>query len=196
MTLSKNNEDFTRPQSGTQEAVLILTYAAMILSIRATISALSLTDELAKGPSHDAHHSSRKNDRSISAVENQPGGPFIIVSLRCLAPTRQLSWGYDLTQRLFQQRQADYKNNIKTMRGARRYRWSRPAHTNESRKGTRRLDERNANDARTAGRTWGHGGFVHLPLRLSHNSRRRKASFGRKYREGSTPVTKALHVRI
>ena len=63
-----------------------------------------------------------------------------------------------------------------TVRGAGRYRWSRPAHTNQSRRGTRRLDERNTNDAWTAGRTWGHGAIVHLPLRPSH-SRRRKTSW-------------------
>jgi len=47
----KDNQNFTHPQSGVQEAILILTYAAIILSISATIGALSLIDELVEIPS-------------------------------------------------------------------------------------------------------------------------------------------------
>ncbi len=47
----KDDKNFKSPQSGVQEAVLILSYAAIILSISATISALTLTDELGEIPS-------------------------------------------------------------------------------------------------------------------------------------------------
>lgn len=51
MAFFKNDKNFKSPQSGVQEATLILTYAAIILSISATISALTLTDELGEIPS-------------------------------------------------------------------------------------------------------------------------------------------------
>ena len=39
------DEDHNGPQSGVQTAILTLTYAAIILSVSATISALTLTDQ-------------------------------------------------------------------------------------------------------------------------------------------------------
>lgn len=56
-----NDKNFKRPQSGVQETILILTYAEIILSISATISAFSLTDEFAEIPSRASrspHHTS------------------------------------------------------------------------------------------------------------------------------------------
>lgn len=47
----KDDKNFKTPQSAVQEATLILTYSAIILSISATISALTLTDELGDIPS-------------------------------------------------------------------------------------------------------------------------------------------------
>ena len=57
----KDDKNFKTPQSAVQEATLILTYSAIILSISATISALTLTDELGDIPSRasrDALHTS------------------------------------------------------------------------------------------------------------------------------------------
>jgi hypothetical protein len=47
----KDNKHFKSPQSGVQEAILILTYISIILSISATMSALTLTDEFGEIPS-------------------------------------------------------------------------------------------------------------------------------------------------
>lgn len=47
----KDDINFKRPKSGVQEAAIILIYAAIILSISATISALTLTDEFGEIPS-------------------------------------------------------------------------------------------------------------------------------------------------
>ena len=51
MAFFNDDKNFKRPQSRVQEAILILTYAAIILSISATISALALTDEFGEIPS-------------------------------------------------------------------------------------------------------------------------------------------------
>ena len=47
----KDDKNFKSSQSGVQATALILTYAAIILTISATISALTLTDELGAIPS-------------------------------------------------------------------------------------------------------------------------------------------------
>ncbi len=46
-----DDKNFKTPQSGVQKTALILTYAAIILTISATISAWTLTDELGAIPS-------------------------------------------------------------------------------------------------------------------------------------------------
>lgn len=46
----KDDKNFESPESTVQEVILILTYAAIILSISATISALTLTDEFGEIP--------------------------------------------------------------------------------------------------------------------------------------------------
>jgi len=47
----KDDKNFIHPQSGVREAILTLNYAAIILSISATTTALSLTDEFGEIPS-------------------------------------------------------------------------------------------------------------------------------------------------
>jgi hypothetical protein len=47
----KDDKNFKNPKSGVQEAALVLACVAIILSLSATISALTLTDEFGKIPS-------------------------------------------------------------------------------------------------------------------------------------------------
>ena len=47
----KDDNNFHSTQKGVQKAILTLTYAAIILSISATISALTLTDHFGEIPS-------------------------------------------------------------------------------------------------------------------------------------------------
>jgi len=54
VTFFKDEKNFQSTQKGVQEAILILTYAAITLSISATISALVLTDRFGEIPSQAA----------------------------------------------------------------------------------------------------------------------------------------------
>jgi hypothetical protein len=63
------NKNFTHSQSRVQEAILSLTYAAIILSISATISALSLIDEFSEIPSRAARNALHTSAHSPRAFE-------------------------------------------------------------------------------------------------------------------------------
>jgi hypothetical protein len=84
VTFFKDNTKFKNPQSGVQEVILILTYAAIILSISATISALTLTDEFGEIPIR----ASRK--LGMDNPKNFEGGDWDI--LRYFHTRRSTQW--------------------------------------------------------------------------------------------------------
>ena len=67
----QDNQKFAHSQSGVQEAILILAHAAIILSISATIGALSLTDEFAEIPSRAARNALHTSAHPTRAFEGE-----------------------------------------------------------------------------------------------------------------------------
>ena len=65
-----DDKNFKSPQSGVQKAALILTYAAIILTISAAISALTLTDELGTIPSRASRDPLHTTQSAESIVGN------------------------------------------------------------------------------------------------------------------------------
>jgi len=61
----KDDTKFNRPQSRVQEVILMLTYAAIILSISATISTLALTDEFSEIPSRASRELGLKTEGTV-----------------------------------------------------------------------------------------------------------------------------------
>lgn len=69
MAFFKNDKNFIHPQSEVQDAVLTLTYAAIILSISATISCLVLTDEFGEIPNRASGNSLHTSAHLAELIE-------------------------------------------------------------------------------------------------------------------------------
>jgi len=67
----RDDRSFKHPQLGVQEAILTLNYAAIILSISATISALFLTDEFSEIPSRASRNSSHTSAHPARVFEGE-----------------------------------------------------------------------------------------------------------------------------
>ena len=67
----RDDKNFKHPQSGAQEAILTLNYAAIIMSISATISALSLTHEFGEIPSRASRNPSHTSAHTAGIFEGE-----------------------------------------------------------------------------------------------------------------------------
>lgn len=70
MAFFKDDDNFKSPESKAHEAILILTYTSIILSIGATISALTLTDQFGE------IHSRASRKRAVNENPKFAGGDW------------------------------------------------------------------------------------------------------------------------
>jgi len=70
----RDDKNFIHPQSGVQEAILTLNYAAIILSISATISALSLADKFGEIPSRASRNSLHTSAHPAMSLQAENSG--------------------------------------------------------------------------------------------------------------------------
>ena len=71
VALFRDDKNFKHPESRVQEAILTLNYVAIILSISATMSAFSLTDEFNEIPSRASRNSSHTTAHPATIVQGE-----------------------------------------------------------------------------------------------------------------------------